>query len=323
MEIRAYKKGDEKEIMELDARELPSVWNRRTLENWYWKFTERNPAGHSFIWVAEHNGHLIGHFAAVPYRLKAFDEVITASHTIGALVDKKYQNRGLLKFVGEKLMEDLAKNNIPYTWGFPNKLAHRFENEILKYNDLVNFDIWKLQKAHIKKSPLNTHIRKITKFDATFEQLWKDSSPDYNVAVVRTPGYLNWRYLQRPDWEYFPFGLYENETLKGYMVLKLYREDETLRGHIVDIFARKDDEQTLSQLIDSSFNFFIEKGVDEIMQLIWGSPVIEKLFIEKGFERVPADRPLILRLNKEHKYMEKVKDKTNWYFTMGDSTEIF
>ena len=323
MKIRSYKKGDEKEIMELDARELPSRWNRRTIENWYWKFTETNPAGHSFIWVAEHNDRLIGHFAAVPFKLKIFDEVVTASHTIGALVDKKYRNKGLLKFVGENLMQDLVKNNIPFTWGFPNKLAHRFENVVLKYNDLVNFDLWKLEKSGIKKSSPNPNIRRVTEFDDSFDQLWEHCSPDYDIAVVRDQVYLNWRYLQRPDWDYYPFALYENDVLKGYAVLKLYREEEILRGHIIDIFARRDDEQTLSQLIDESFNFFIEKAVDEVTVLLWGSPLIERVFAERGFARTPADIPLILRINIEHKYKDKALDNSNWYFTMGDSTEIF
>jgi hypothetical protein len=323
MKIRAYTKGDEKEIMELDARELPSRWNPRTLENWYWKYTERNPAGHAFVWVAEHQDHLVGHFAAVPYRLKLFDEVVTASHTIGALVDKKFQNRGLLKFVGEKLMEDLEKNNIPYTWGFPNRLAHKFENVILKYNDLVNFDLWKIEKAALKKSPPHPGIRRVIEFDDVFNELWDTCSPDYEIAVVRNKIYLNWRYLQRPDWKYYPFALYDGEALKGYVVLKLYKEEETLRGHIIDIFSRRDDEHTLAGLIDHSLNFFIDEGVDEITVLIWGNPLVEILFIDRGFFKELIDRPLILRINLDHKYKDKIQDNSHWYFTMGDSTEIF
>lgn len=323
MKIRAYTKGDEAEIMALDARELPSRWNPRTLENWYWKYTERNPAGHAFVWVAEHQDHLVGHFAAVPYRLKVFDEIVTASHTIGALVDKKFQNRGLLKFVGEKLMEDLGKNNIPYTWGFPNRLAHKFENVVLKYNDLVNFDLWKIEKAALKKNPSHPGIRRVTEFDNAFDELWDTCSPDYEIAVVRNKIYLNWRYLQRPDWKYYPFALYDGEALKGYVVLKLYKEEETLRGHIIDIFARRDDERTLAGLIDHSLNFFIDEGVDEITVLIWGSPVVEKLFTGRGFFKEAIDRPLILRINLGHKYKDKIRDNSHWYFTMGDSTEIF
>ena len=323
MKIRSYIRGDEQGIMELDARELPSRWNPRTVENWYWKFTDKNPAGHSFIWVAEHEGRLVGHFAAVPFRLKVFDEELTASHTIGALVDKKFQNRGLLKFVGGRLMEELAQNNIPYTWGFPNKRAHKFENECLGYNNLINFDEWKIKKANIKESPLNPCIRQVTDFDEQFDRLWETCSPGYQVAIVRKRDYLNWRYLQRPDWEYFPFACYENNILKGYVVLKLYREAETRRGHIIDIFAGRNDESTLSSLIAAGLNFFIEKAVDEVMVWFWGNPLIEDLFLRKGFFKEEIDRPLILRINKEHKYREQIMDSSHWYFTMGDSTEIF
>ncbi|UCH98186.1 MAG: GNAT family N-acetyltransferase, partial [Candidatus Aminicenantes bacterium] len=309
--------------MELDARELPSRWNPRTLENWYWKFTARNPAGHSFIWVAEHEDHLVGHFAAVPFRLKVFDEELTASHTIGALVDKKFQNRGLLKFVGGKLMDELARNNIIYTWGFPNKLAHKFENVALGYNDLINFDEWKITTANLEKGPANPNIRQVTEFDRRFDQLWETCSSDYEIAVVRKAAFLNWRYLQRPDWEYFPFGFYDNEVLKGYIVLKLYREAEALRGHIIDIFGARNDEQTLSPLIDHSLYFFIEKNVTEVMVWFWGNRLIEELFTRKGFSKEEIDRPLILRINKEHKYQKEILDNSHWYFTMGDSTEIF
>ena len=323
MKIRSYIRGDEKGIMELDARELPSRWNPRTVENWYWKFTDKNPAGHSLIWVAEHEDQLVGHFAAVPFRLKVFDEELTASHTIGALVDKKFQNRGLLKFVGGRLMEELVQNNIPFTWGFPNKLAHKFENECLEYHDLINFDEWKIKKENIKKSPLNPGIRRVMEFDEQFDRLWENCSPDYEVAIVRKRVYLNWRYLQRPDWEYFPFACYEKEVLKGYVVLKLYREAGTRRGHIIDIFAGRNDESTLSCLIDAGLNFFYEKAVDEVMVWFWGNPLIEDLFLRKGFFKEEIDRPLILRINKEHKYQEQIMDSSHWYFTMGDSTEIF
>ncbi|MFC2145934.1 GNAT family N-acetyltransferase [Acidobacteriota bacterium] len=323
MKIRSYINGDEKEIMDLDARELPSRWNPRSVENWYWKFTDKNPAGHSFIWVAEHEGHLVGHFAAVPFRLKVFDEGLTASHTIGALVDKKFQKKGLLKFVGDRLMAELVQNNIPYTWGFPNKLAHKFENVALGYNNLINFDEWKIKKDNIKKIPFNPCIRQVTEFDKKFDRLWKTCSPEYEVAVVRKRDYLNWRYLQRPDWEYFPFACYENDILKGYVVLKLYREAGTRRGHIIDIFAGRKDESTISSLIDAGLNFFIEKAVDEVMVWIWGNPLVEELFSRKGFFKEEIDRPLILRINKEHKYQEQILDSSHWYFTMGDSTEIF
>ncbi|MCP5105629.1 MAG: GNAT family N-acetyltransferase [bacterium] len=323
MKVRSYEKGDEQAIMALDARVLPSVWNRRTLQNWYWKYTATNPAGASLIQVADHKEQLIAHFAAVPYRLKVFDEELTASHSIGALVEEKYQNRGLLKLVGDKLMEDLAAHNIPYTWGFPNRRAHQFETVILGYRDLINFAEWQLPNEKLVRREPPLSFRKITVFNDDFDKLWETCSPGYEIAVKRDKTYLKWRYLGRPDWWYFPYGVYEGNELKGYVVLKLYREEKTLKGHIIDIFARRDDEATLSQLIDGSLNFFAEQAVDMVTVWFRGNPLIEKLFNEKNFSKVDAEIPLILRINTDHVHKDKVADNTHWYFTMGDSTEVF
>lgn len=322
MKIRPYQRGDEKEILELDARELPSIWNRRTLENWYWKFTNYNPAGHAMIWVAEHQEHLIAHFAAVPYKLKVLDQVVTASHTIGALVDKKYQNRGLLKCVGDKLMEEQAQRHVPFTWGFPNRLAHKFENVVLHYRDLLQFDEWRCLKTNLKNERIPASFFPVIHFGNEFLHLWNQCAADYPIAVERLPKYLNWRYLARPDWLYFPFAVYDQQQLKGYTVLKLYREEHLLRGHIVDIFAQRHDEKTLNLLITGSLNWFAQQCVDEVTVWFWGNPLVEQCFMAHQFERIAIERPLILRLNTAHPDQEKVFDNSLWYFTMGDSTEI-
>ena len=323
MIIRPYALGDEKAILALDARVLPSLWNPRTLENWHWKFTDKNPAGRSFIWLAEHEGQIIAHFAAVPYRLKIFDKETTASHTIGALVEEKYQNRGLLKLLGEKIWEALAQHSIHITWGFPNTRAYRFHKIALGYEDLINFDVWKISKADILKSGADSPCKAIEEFDADFDRLWDECSSQYDIAVVRKKAFLNWRYLQRPDWRYYPFGYYADSQLKGYVVLKIFREDRIKRGHIVDIFSHRQDRHALDGMISESLAFFSQQEVDEATVWIWGNPLVEGILEEKAFIKHPADIPLLLRTHKNHPQPEHLKDNSRWYFTMGDSTEIF
>ncbi|MFC1853793.1 GNAT family N-acetyltransferase [candidate division CSSED10-310 bacterium] len=323
MNIRAYRKGDEHEIMAFDARELPSEENPRTLENWSWKFSDSNPAGHALIWIAEHNQQMVAHFAAIPYRLKVFDEELKASHTIGALVESKYQKRGLLMLVADKLWQEQANNQIPFTWGFPNQRAYQLHLSYLGYVDLINFDEWNLKKSNFVERETPPAFQRIQIFDDDVDALWRDCAPDYDIAVVRNKSYLNWRYLQRPDWQYFPYGIYEQNVIKGYVVLKLYREKQRQRGHIIDIFAHRNDEQTLSQLIDGSLNFFSDRDVDEITVWMWGNPLIETLFYQRAFTKISLERPLVLRRNLEHRYHNQILDSSRWYFTMGDSTEIF
>lgn len=327
MRIRAYKEGDEKEIWSLDRRLETHPWNRRDLNNWYWKYTAQNPSGKSYIWLLEDSDKIIAHFAAVPYKVKVFDEELIASHSVGALVEKKYQRKGLLKFIGDKLFEDLTRNNIPFTYGFPNSISYGLHKTHMGYTDLIAFDTWKIQKAEINKIP-NENIDYLTfkgikEFDDTVNELWKTCSADYEITVVRDKDYLNWRYLARPDWEYYPFGIYRGNILKGYIVLKLYKENKILRGHIIDVFAHRNDRDTLKKAIEGSINFFIEQDVKEITCWLWGSNLFEEIIEERGFMKIKTSIPLVIRVNKEFKYMNEVKDKRHWYFTMGDSTEIF
>lgn len=323
MEFRRYRPGDERAIMGLDERELPSLWNRRTLDNWHWKYTARNPAGESLIWLAEHEGQLVGHFAAVPYRLQVAGEELTASHTIGALVDRRFQKRGLLKFVGDRLMADLIDRGIPFTWGFPNLRAHEFEKVALGYEDLLNFDEWRLPAARLPREAAPEAFTPLNAFGDEFEELWRECAPDYPVAVARRPAYLEWRFRQRPDWDYFPFAWRRGGQLRGYAVLKLYREESERRGHILDLFARRDDEETLAGLIHGALVRLRELEVDVVTVWFHGNPRVERLFGARGFTRLPARHPLILRVNFPHPAEKLVRDPARWYFTMADSTEIF
>ena len=66
MQIRPYKPGDEQGIFILDRAVELHPWNRRNDSNWYWKYQGKNPAGQSLIYVAENDGEIIAHFAALP-----------------------------------------------------------------------------------------------------------------------------------------------------------------------------------------------------------------------------------------------------------------
>lgn len=323
MNIRPYRQGDEEGILILDDKLFSSKWNPRTLENWHWKFTGSNPAGHALVWVAEHQGEIVGHFAAVPYRLKVFDREIMASHTIGAMVDERFQNRGLLKFINDRLVENLIQYDINYTWAFPNEQGYRFETKALGGQDLINFDVWKWTRGENNQALFMTDVKTLSAFDTGVDRLWESCRNQYEIAVVRKKEYLNWRYLSRPDQKYFPMALYENNLMKGYVVAKLFTEGRTLRGHVVDLFAPKDDEKSLRSLLSGGMHFLKKKKVDEVTIWFWGNPLVEKIMMEVGFVKETADIPLIMKVNRTDEKTDRVLHKSHWYFTMGDSTEIF
>lgn len=323
LKIRAYQTNDEKAILDLDRKVLPSLWNPRTLENWHWKFSEANPSGKAFIWLAELEKEIIAHFAAIPMYLNVFGDRIRASHSIGAMVDQRFQNRGLLKQVADRLWKDLSGNNVPLTWGFPNKRAYPLHKLFLGYEDLIHFDTWKLCFPKAEEKWLSPFFRPVVEFDEDFDRLWRDCKKDYGILVARDKRHLNWRYAGRPDWPYFPFGYYPDGNLKGYVILKLFREEKILKGHIIDIFAAASQEHVFDNLIKGSLTFFSRQRVDHVTLWINGSSAIENALSENGFQKTDVKHPLVLRFNCELKDRSRILDSAHWFFTMGDSTEIF
>jgi hypothetical protein len=228
-----------------------------------------------------------------------------------------------MKIVGDRLFNELEQKKIPFTYGFPNARAHEFQKQVFGFTDLIHFDTWKISVDQWPGCRRNKNIFPIGKFSQDFDRLWEERSADYKIAVVRSSGYLNWRFIARPDWEYYPLAYYEDNVLKGYVVLKLYREADVLRGHIVDIFSGSDEARVFAELISESMNFFKGKDVDEVSAWVWGNPLAGRGFLANGFSLEKTAKPMIIRVNGDYCYRNELLDPGNWYFTMGDSIEIF
>ena len=58
LEIRSYKAGDEAGFQKLDELLEVHLWNRRTPENWHWKFKGKNLADKPIMIYAELGKHI-------------------------------------------------------------------------------------------------------------------------------------------------------------------------------------------------------------------------------------------------------------------------
>ena len=323
MKIREYNAGDEKQILEMDWMLFPDPWNKRNLDNWFWKYMGNNPAGKSIVYVMENNGKIIVHFAVVPYRLRVLGGDILGSHSIGSMVLPEWQGKGLIKFVADKLFEETVKRKILFSYGFPNDLAYELHKKMFAYDDITQ--IYTMEKETDKKRASTSNSFKflpIERFDNSVDELWDLAKDTYKVSVVRDAVYLNWRYLERPDQKYYAFGAYENDKLVGYVILKLYRDDKILKGHIIDIFNLPERDDIASFLIENSEKFFVENKTNIESSWVSGSGLYNRLLEEKGFKPV-RPRPLICRINFDKERYSEVINGKNWYFTMGDTTEIY
>lgn len=324
MKIRPYSSGDEQQILEMDWVLFQDPWNKRNLANWSWKHTGNNPAGKAIIYLMEHENRIIVHFAAIPYRLRVFGEDVLGSHSIGSMVLPEYQGKGLIKFVADKLFEDIVKKKITFSYGFPNVLAYDLHKRLMGYNDVIQVETMEKQtdRSPAKETPSNYKFFPIKQFDDSVDALWNDLKDAYKIAVIRDAAFLNWRYSERPDQKYQAFGAYEGNRLVGYVILKLYRDDDIFKGHIIDIFSPPDKEDLAVFLIEQSEKFFVDNKTNIESTWVAGSDLYREILLKKCFKPL-RPRPLICRLNCDKEEYQCMLDGRNWYFTMGDTTEIF
>lgn len=327
MNIRPYKSGDEKQILEMDWLLFPDPWNKRNLDNWHWKYAGNNPAGRSIIYLMEHEGRIIAHFAVVPYRLRVFGKDILGSHSIGSMVLPEYQGKGLIKFVADRLFKEAVEKKIFFSYGFPNVLAYELHKKFFNYHDVAQIYTMERQSSLPQQgkdspSPGSLDFKPIARFDNLSDRLWEKARDSHKISVIRDSAFLNWRYLERPDQKYQAFGAYEGGSLVGYAVLKLYRDDRILKGHIVDILSLPKREDIALFLVEQAVDFFSRNKTDIESAWVTGSELYNRILGQKGFKPV-RPRPLICRLNIDEAWQKKVLDGENWYFTMGDTTEIF
>lgn len=336
IKIRPYKLGDEHGIFKLDRAIEIHPWNRRDLANWYWKFTGDNPAGDSIVFVAEIEKELVACFSAIPMLYWINGEELRGSHSIGMIVTPKMQNRGLILFVAQKMLKKIESQKIPFTYGYPNDNAYDLHIKLLGYEDVT------MQRLFHKKMKNNGDNRsktsfedlkwqKIECFDDRVDILWNKVKNDFKAIVIRNSAFLNWRYLDRPDVPYYAFGAFNGDDLEGYCILKLYQEENTLRGHFIDLFTQDGNSDCGRFLVENGLQFFNNEKVDEVTLWMQGSPSFEDILKEFGFSVdgvsgggwPGATRPMICRFNVDpEKYRPHLNEK-DWYFTMGDTLEIY
>jgi len=323
MIIRKYKKGDEKKILLLDRIVETHPWNRRNLKNWFWKYKGCNPFGKSMVWVAEEKNKIVATFAAIPMDFRLKKKIIKGACSIAMIVHPTYQNKGLIKFVADKLFNEVKDRKIKFIYGYPNYLAYEIHKIFFNYDD-VSLQKLFLKKINSLKTFKNNYIvESISRFNVKIDRFLKKISSQKLLYLNRSSKFLNWRYLSRPDKKYYAFQfLSSKKIISGYVILKLYQDANVKRGHIIDLMYDSKGPEIFNQILNFSYNFFYKKGCKEITLWLQGDVSGEKI-LRKHSYTIQSKRPMICKFIDVNKKDKKIMIQKNWYFTMGDTLEIY
>jgi hypothetical protein len=323
MQIRKFKYGDEKQILKLDRLVETHRWNRRNLKNWYWKYNGNNPFGKAMIWVAEENKKVVATFSAIPLDYNINGKTVKGSCSIAMIVHPTYQNKGLIKFVADKLFEDAKFNKIKFIYGYPNQNAYQIHKKFFSYEDVS------VQKMFYKKIKKNISILRkrnfdfieVKKFPNEINKFLLRVRNQHKVYLKRNLNFLNWRYIERPDYKYKVFIVKKEKKIFGYFVLKIYIEGKIIRGHIIDCFYDKKID-IFDEIINFSEEFFFKKNCNEMTMWLQGDDIANKKLKKLRFS-IAGQRPMICKFLDVNKNKKKYLNEKYWFFTMGDTLEIY
>lgn len=351
--IRKYREGDEKEINDLFNEVFD---DRRSLEEWRWKFKENPLQDTNFITVAEFRGKIVGQYANLPALFKYQDKVFKVVFPVDNFVHKDF--RGGMKGIQGKMHEDqcevVRNKNICLGLGFPNRDAYVIGKRVLKYKDIGQIPVlfkrlnlrlaakrrlswfpgfvlrliqasssigYRLSLGMKNRNPIKgLKIKVIDSFDERFDILWAKVKKQHEIIGVRDRRYLNWRY-KKPGKNYEIIVAEKDNEILGHIVTSTKNTEGASEGYIVDMLSTGD-ERVDSTLINKALFVLASKNVDFVLCWMLPDNKIYDRLKENGFVR----RDVFTPVNAVYCIFDPsavdesfIKDIRNWYLTMADS----
>ena len=321
---------------------------KRDLGYWDWKYY-RNPAGAHATVVALKGSNIVALIGAIPVKLKVNSTILITSQTTDVVISPAYRDLATFMKLAQIFQKECLKSELRVNYGFSNRASHLLSLNFLNFKEIGPiFNMTKvINPASYLRQKLKTTIvadaighttkyfikmrnakrgtvsdcfkvREIRRFDDRFDRFWEREAENHEIAVIRDRQYLNWRYVENPM-PYKIFGIEENETIKGFIVLGAYREEEVARGRIVDIMVEAGREDLIQLLITKSIGFFCDQNMDIVVcWMVEHSPIF-KILKKYGFFKRKTPHHLIARSDTIGPNIEKLFHLKNWYMTMGDS----
>ncbi|MBI9073909.1 MAG: GNAT family N-acetyltransferase [Desulfatibacillum sp.] len=332
-QARPYQQGDEHEILKLRRAVFGQVDPvRALLDTWRWQF-QCNPAGPGFIMLAEDRGDIVGQYAAIPVRMLVDGEEILCGYSCDTMVHPDYHRQRIFVSLANLVYEDMEINHgIHSVWGFPNENSMPGFTKKLGWQSagcfLARITLPKvsalLGDRRKERRPLylgkGVEAKPIMEFGPEFDQLWREHKPQTGIIQVRDRAYLQWRYLGVAGFEYEPFGVFLENRLQGYFVLRFQTISGVRVCSLVDSFPILDP-KTMDGLATAVRDYGALRGCAMAVALFPRS--LDRQASQWGFYAVPQRiAPKVFHLAGRFVGETKWLDDSRWWLSLGDTDVV-
>jgi len=322
-------------------------------EVWRWQFVD-NPAGPGWIRLADHDGRIVGQYAAIPTRFRIAGAERVLAMSCDTMTHPDYQRQGMFVALARELYEGIERKGVSTVWGFPNAASRPGFVGKLRWFDVHEFPTWvkplrsrDVLRRWLRWAPLaaavgaigdaayravaprppaarRATIRPLDQFDARFDELWARHRDHAPILQVRDAAFLSWRFSAVPAFAYEPFEIVVDGRLEGYVVLRVLTLFDLPFGAVVDLFpCPVVDAEVTAEVLGFAERYVRARGAGFLTTLF--PPGLERHLRARGFLRVPR------RMNHRRWYLGArcaaadeplLRAIDHWYITYGDSDII-
>jgi GNAT superfamily N-acetyltransferase len=314
---------------------------------WRWAHTKLNNGLGAVIRFAEDpSGKIVGHYAVVFTELTLDGRTVVGAQSFDVFVAPSHRRQGIFQQLCISTLKEATRKGTPLVYGFTQtegaawkgftggigyihvanvpRMIYVLEPRLAakrRYGNRLRALLVSAGLRLLKRTRLDEPVwsKKVSSFDPkAMSAFWNDVKRTARIMVARTPRYLKWRYLDRPNREYALFTAEENGSMSGFMVVRI-RRGENMRCTLVDFLSRNgqeaDKDEVLKDLTLASLKYASDLGADVVDA--WIPYQYAASFKALGFISRPTDMGRIAYSSTLEKSF--YGNPANYYLTMGDS----
>lgn len=163
----------------------------------------------------------------------------------------------------------------------------------------------------------NVDVRTIEQFDAEVDVLWEEARRSREVCAVRDARYLNWRYIQHPDFDYRCAGAYQGQDMLGVVVYRVIPHKGV--AYITELLATGERGSVLRALLRHALLDVKSDGIGMVTASFPAQSPAARVLVRAGFQ--PAASRLwnlsLCVITGENGELPEL-NMGKWYFSLGD-----
>jgi predicted N-acetyltransferase YhbS len=206
-------------LRETDARKAP------LFDETFWRWEHRTLGREALVVLAEDGARIVGAYHLTPRVMRWHGQPRTMVLLQDLGVHADYRRHGVFMQMSTFAVDEAARRGWDVTYSLPN---HRSYPGFIKKQGYTHVATVPVRVSPLPLRPLFSvrstgEVRPIQRFAADVDSLGVAFADSAGIGCARDSAFLNWRFVDKPGALYQAHGLYDDGTLRAYVVTRRTR----------------------------------------------------------------------------------------------------